>query len=124
MIINSPAIQPADALATGDLISLSKAAPMLAVDGRTPSPTALWRFAAKGVLVNGERVKLPTLRLGRRTTTTAAAVALFKAALAQASAARADQPAQYVPDRHPNRTESRRNQEVEAAVRRLEQAGI
>jgi len=67
-----------------ETISLAAAARLLKVDGKSPSPVTLWRWARKGK--NG--IKLRCWKRGRTLCTTPEAVREFDAAIAEADAAR------------------------------------
>lgn len=58
-----------------ELIPLPKAASKYLPD--PPGPAGLWRWHAQGVLINGKRIKLETVRCGRSRYTTEAAFKLF-----------------------------------------------
>jgi hypothetical protein len=62
-------------LENDELVSLAKACRFL---DRVPSPATLWRWRTKGIKnINGERVRLECVRVGRMWCTTRKAVADF-----------------------------------------------
>ena len=67
-----------------DTISLPAAARLLRVDGKSPSPVSLWRWARKGKC----GVRLQVWKRGRQLVTTEEAVREFDRAVAEADARR------------------------------------
>ena len=67
-----------------DTISLPAAARLLRVDGKSPSPASLWRWARKGKC----GVRLQVWKRGRQLVTTEEAVREFDRAVAEADARR------------------------------------
>ncbi len=57
-----------------ELLTLGQACRLLP---RKPSPTTLWRWRAKGVIVRGQRIRLEAVRCGGVWCTTQAAMADF-----------------------------------------------
>lgn len=70
--------------APADTISLPTAARLLRVDGKSPSPVTLWRWARRGKY----GVRLKVWKRGRQLVTTPEAVREFDVAVAEADARR------------------------------------
>lgn len=79
-----------------------------------PHPRTLFRWAGKGVVVGGRRVRLSTVRIGAFAKTTARA---FRAFITELNA-RTDQPAPAL------RSPAKRRRESERAAAELERMGV
>jgi len=72
------------------LLTLSQACKLLP---HRPSPATLWRWRKKGILINGQRIKLQAVRAGGSWCTTSAAMADFIERQTEAASVPDDAPA-------------------------------
>ena len=87
-------------------------------NGRPTSPSTIWRWMSSGIRVNGQVIKLASVRIGTNRLTSRRALLEF---LERQQAAQQGEPD---PAPTPSPTQSRRRAEVASAIGTLEQMGV